>query len=69
MTSNLSVRVNAVSKQYIHNKRCVRMNILMKNKSRPFKHVALLFHIVADSNCRCGLRVSDINTAYIGRVL
>lgn len=54
MASNLSVRVNAVSKQYIHNKRCVRMNILMKNKSRPFKHVALLFHIVVDSNCRCG---------------
>lgn len=54
MTSNLSVRVYAVSKQYIHNKHCVRMNILMKNKSRPFKHVALLFHIVADSNCRCG---------------
>lgn len=40
------------------------MNILMKNKSRPFKHVALLFQI-ADAD----LRVSDINTAYIGRVL
>lgn len=57
MASNLSVRVNAVYKQYVHKKNqqhCVRMNILMKNKSRPFKHVALLFHIVVDSNCRCG---------------
>lgn len=57
MASNLSVRVNAVYKQYVNKKKkqhCVRMNILMKNKSRPFKHVALLFHIVADSNCRCG---------------
>lgn len=56
MASNLSVRVNAVYKQYVHKKKTTlcQNEYFDENKTRPFKHVALLFQIVVDSNCRCG---------------
>lgn len=46
----------SIPKVCIHLKKklCVRI-IILKYKSRPFKHVVLLLHIVVDSDCRWGL--------------
>lgn len=72
MASNLSVRVNAVYKQYVHKKKnntvsewifWWKINPVHLNLSLCC--FILLLIQIADAD----LRVSDINTAYIGRVL
>lgn len=72
MASNLSVRVNAVYKQYVHKKKnntvsewifWWKINPVHSNLSLCC--FILLLIQIADAD----LRVSDINTAYIGRVL
>lgn len=72
MTSNFSVRVNAVYKQYVNKKKnntvsewifWWKINPVHSNMSLCC--FILLLIQIADAD----LRVSDINTAYIGRVL